>query len=278
MPTTSGDEPEPAAAIADTLRRLIIQPSTFTGNGDFKAWLNKFNRIAKVNGWDEEKRLDFLSVYLDGTADEVYRDLDDNEKGDWDTLTSNLEKRFDPAPCLDVFETELCTRKRAEGEKLSDLGNAIRTLARKAYPTEKAETRDRLARTQFVRALNEPEIQLKIRLAEPKTLNQAIKYEITVEDIQATAVRPGRNPQNVARVEEDNQAWEMKEALQRNNVLMEQMVTLMKDMKSSPQQQNSGQRRYNRSSDGCWECGGDHFRRDCPKYQSGKPKNAGNRG
>ena len=93
---------------------------------------------AEVNGWDEEKKLDFLSVYLYGTADQVYRDLEDNDKGDWETLKLNLEERFDSAPCLDVFETEFYTRKGAEGKTLSDLGNAIRTLARKAYPTEES--------------------------------------------------------------------------------------------------------------------------------------------
>ena len=98
----------------------------------------------------------------------------------------------------------------------------------------------------------------------------AIKYEKTVEDIQATAVRPGRNPQNVARVKEDSEAQEMMEALQRNNVLMEETVNLMKDMKSSLQQRNNGQRRYTRSNDGCWECGGDHFRRDCPNYHAAR--------
>ena len=40
------------------------------------------------------------------------------------------------------------------GEKQTDHGNTIRTLARKPFPQERAETRDCIAKTQLLRALN----------------------------------------------------------------------------------------------------------------------------
>ena len=116
----------------------------------------------------------FLSVYLDGEADRVYCDLSTEEKESWALLKTALTSRFDPSPQPELFETELLARKRESGEKLTDSGNAIRTPARKAFPQESAGTRDRIAKTHFLRALS-GEMQLKLRLAEPKTLDYAIK-------------------------------------------------------------------------------------------------------
>ena len=56
------EEKTGASALIGALpRRPIIQPSSFKGEGDFKAWLDKFNQVAKVNEWDEQKKLDFFS-------------------------------------------------------------------------------------------------------------------------------------------------------------------------------------------------------------------------
>lgn len=153
---------------------------------DWENWLSKFERCVKVNKWSEPEKCDFLSVYLDGEADKVYCDLSAEEKESW---ASALTGRFDPSPQPELFETQLSARKRESGEKLADFGNAIRTLARKAFPQESVNTRDRIAKTQFLRALS-GEMQLKLRLAEPKTLDDAIKmaikYEAMVQEVQVS--------------------------------------------------------------------------------------------
>ena len=77
----------------------------------------------------------------------------------------------------------------------------------------------------------------------------AIKYEKKPEDIAATTGKREQKPQNVAQIEE-NPTKEMKEALQRNTALMEQMAELMTDTKSVPRQQNRGQRRYTSNKNG----------------------------
>lgn len=146
-------------------------------------------------------------------------------------------------------------------------------MARKAFPQERAETRDRIAKTQFLRALD-GDMQLKVRLAEPKTLDDAVKmavkYEATVKDVEqnqvekvkatfcagqtnqptsegmiATAQSPQKNEEIAA----------LTELLRRNTEVMGQMVGLLNDMKvnhgESSQQQNRS--RGNRIT--CWNCG-----------------------
>ena len=91
-------------------------------------------------------------------------------------LKAAMTSRFDPSPQPELFETELSACNRHSGEKLTDLGNSIRNLARKAFPQEGTETRDRIARSHFFRAVD-GDMQLKVRLSEPKTLDDAVKMQ-----------------------------------------------------------------------------------------------------
>ena len=103
MATGSGKKSGASAAIVDSPRRPIVQPSSFKGEGDFKAWLDKFNRVAKVNEWDEQKKLDFLSVYLDGTA-KVMTHL--TVFGEFSSIPS-LGKTSPPPPCTMLTRHEM---------------------------------------------------------------------------------------------------------------------------------------------------------------------------
>ena len=94
-----------------------------------------------------------------------------------DFVENGAKSRFDPSPQPELFETELLARKKESGEKLTDYGNAMRTLAKKAFPQEGAGRRDRIAKTHVLRALS-GDMQHKLRLAESKTLDDPIKMAI----------------------------------------------------------------------------------------------------
>ena len=232
-------------------KRPIVQPNCFTVDKDWENWASKFERCARVNKWSNGEKCDFLSVYLDGEADKVYCDLPEDVKQDWESLKAALASRFDPSPQPELFETELSARIRHPGEKLTDLGNVIRTLARKAFPHERAETRDRIAKTQFLRALD-GDMQLKVRLAEPKTLEDAVKmavkYEATVKDVEQNQVERVKATFHARQTSSDGPKTEgmiaaaqgqpkneevagLTELLKRNTEVMGRMVDLLHDMK-----------------------------------------------
>jgi hypothetical protein len=68
--------------------------------------------------------------------------------------------------------------KQERNETILDLGNKIRTLARKAYPKIDAQLRDNFARDQFVRALTNIDMTLKLRHNMPDSLDEAIQMAI----------------------------------------------------------------------------------------------------
>ncbi|CAC5362440.1 unnamed protein product [Mytilus coruscus] len=68
---------------------------------------------------------------------------------------------------------ELQTRVRKDKESLSALSQAIKKITRCAYPGAPTSGTDILALDQFIDALHDPEMRLRIRKARPKNRNEA---------------------------------------------------------------------------------------------------------
>jgi hypothetical protein len=69
--------------------------------------------------------------------------------------------------------------KQEQYETILDLGNKIRTLARKAYPEIDAQLRDELAR-----ALTKVDMTLKLRHNMPDILDDAIRMAIDWQTVE----------------------------------------------------------------------------------------------
>ena len=74
--------------------------------------------------------------------------------------------------------------KQEQNEIILDLGNKIRTLARKTYPEIDAQLRDELARDQFVHALTKVDMTLKLHHNMPDTLDDAIRMAIDWQTVE----------------------------------------------------------------------------------------------
>ena len=88
----------------------------------------------------------------------------------------------------------------SEGEKLGklqELAAEIERLARRAFPTASADIRDHLTRDAFVDALDPPDLSLRVRVQEPKTLQDAltsaIKLEVVLNQMENRKAPP-KNP------------------------------------------------------------------------------------
>ena len=72
-------------------------------------------------------------------------------------------------------------RRQRAGESLPELGQTIRRLANLAYPTASAEIRETLSKDQFVDALVDSEMRIRIKQARPRNLNDAIQLAVELE-------------------------------------------------------------------------------------------------
>jgi hypothetical protein len=72
-------------------------------------------------------------------------------------------------------------RRQRAGECLPKLRQVIRRLANLAYPTATAEIRETLFKDQFVDALVDSEMCIRIKQARPRNLNDAIQLDVELE-------------------------------------------------------------------------------------------------
>ncbi|MES9880792.1 MAG: hypothetical protein ABW185_07920 [Sedimenticola sp.] len=161
-------------------------PDTFAGDDteSWEDWISQFEDCASLNGWDDDLQVKFLCLRLKGQARSALRDIDSEYKDNYDDLKQELYKRFATVKRPDLCKSELLSRRKLAGESYLQLSNSIRSLAVKAYPDLPSNIRDELAKDQFVRALEGVELSLKIRHANPKTLDEAVRMTLEWEAVE----------------------------------------------------------------------------------------------
>jgi len=113
----------------------VVMPDIYTGEEEWSDWLFQFESCAALNDWDDDLKCKFIIVRLKGTTGKALSDLDTETKKDWKKLTTELGTRFDTTTRPDLYKSEFMGRKKKRDRKLLRMGNSIRTLARKAYPS-----------------------------------------------------------------------------------------------------------------------------------------------
>ena len=122
-----------------------------------------------------------MAVSLRGSAQGVLGNLPKGSKPDYQTLVRALEERFAPPSQTELYRVQMRERHQRAGESLPELGQAIRRLANLAYPTAPTEIRETLSKDQFVDALQDSEMRIRIKQARPKYLNDAIQLAVELE-------------------------------------------------------------------------------------------------
>ena len=81
-------------------------------------------------------------------------------------------ERFVPKEQIELHKAEFRVKRRKQDKKLPDLASSLRRLISKVYPKAAADLQDSLAKDQFINALGDREIRMKIHESGPKTFNR----------------------------------------------------------------------------------------------------------
>ena len=165
-----------------------MKPEKFDGSSCFETFLVQFNNCAQFNSWDERDKLHYLRWTLTGPAAQM---LWGTEGMTYRQLIARLRSRFGSHEMEEKYQAELQCRRRNTGESLRELAQDIRRLMILAYSDNRSPMSERLAKEHFIVAIDEPELELKVREKEPQTLDAALKYAQRLE-IYKNAVRQRR--------------------------------------------------------------------------------------
>ncbi|VDI36538.1 Hypothetical predicted protein [Mytilus galloprovincialis] len=171
-----------------------IKPCHYNGSTSWTDYLSHFKMCALVNNWSENRKGLYLAVSLMGQAQAVLGDLPSEKRQNFSDLVSALEERFAPSSQTELYRVQFKERRQRASESLPELGQSIRRLSNLAYPTAPLDVRETLGKEQFIDALVDSEMRLRIKQSRPKGLNDAVRLAVELEAYNKAEnkVREGR--------------------------------------------------------------------------------------
>ena len=155
--------------------RLEKQPSTsgikleiFDGNPAVDAlnWLDSFSRIASINDWTAENKLNALPLYLSGIAQAWFLSLREDQQKYLTQIHAAFKERFASGPQNWIISQQLATRKQVQGERIDDYIADVTRLCKRLKLSDADSMR------YFIQGL-QPHIQSYVTLARPKDFQEA---------------------------------------------------------------------------------------------------------
>lgn len=158
---------------------------TFDGTGPLDVYLAQFTLIARSNNWDEETKTTALAAHLRGPASDVILTAADAVNNlTFDRLVKALEQRFGDKHLHHLHYAQLRHRVQQPGESFTTLAADIERLTRKVFPGCPQESLDMMAVASLTDAIQDPETQQLLRLAQPRTLREALARALEIEAAQ----------------------------------------------------------------------------------------------
>ena len=257
------------------------RPAPFDGKGTWDAYHTQFEMLARIK-WNDLDKAAYLAISLRGSAATVLVNLPPDHRQDYNALTAALQARFGSAHQTELNRMKLkaCTRRREES--LPELSEDVERLVRLAYPDAAESMVEVLAKDQFIDALPEEDMRLRIRQSRPATLRAALETALELESYQLASKQRARVVREVQLEKQPVQQQERTPSKQNVNAdLLQQLVEALRLSQepagSSPQRFRRERAQGGRSNLICWNCEQKgHRRKDCPELRKEEVSHSGN--
>ena len=151
--------------------------------------MTQFKLLSELNHWTEQQKATYLAISLRGQALTALTNLPEEQRGDFTALATALKNRFGNNHQAELNRAHLHSRTKKRDESLPELAEDVERLTRLAYP-EAAETMIVvLAKDQFIDALPDEDMRLRIRQSRPPTLRQALETALELESYSMASKR-----------------------------------------------------------------------------------------
>ena len=107
----------------------MIQPSEFSGSGDWTMWIRKFQHLAELYTWSNSEKLIWLESKLTDQAGRAFETLDESAKEDFSAVVDALMRRFEQEAKQQLFQEKLLAYERKEDKDWATVGEKLKELA-----------------------------------------------------------------------------------------------------------------------------------------------------
>jgi hypothetical protein len=164
-----------------------IKPDKYSATTPVEAYLSHFETISEYNGWNEVDKVAHLKASLTGDAAQLLWDSGNHQALTYTELASKLRSRFGSFDHHERFACQLRVLKRQPSQSLQSLYNEVKRLIALAYPTAfGSELGEIIARDAFISALNDRELEMKVRDKDPLDLETAFRAAVRIESYLRT--------------------------------------------------------------------------------------------
>lgn len=174
-----------------TTRHDSIKCGYFDGTTPFEIYMSQFETCRRYNRWSDDDALCHLKASLRGVASQVLL-TDCGNQLTLRELMDMLKQRFGNLEQSNHYRNVLRMRRRAPRESLQALYHDISKLVMMAHPGARTDLGDQLAVEAFVDALNDSQLQLRIKDRFPKNLDEAFRIAVLMESNQVNQTEASR--------------------------------------------------------------------------------------
>ena len=182
------------------------------------------------------------------------------------SLVAALESRYGSQRQAELHRMKLRSRSRRREESLPELAEDIERLAKLAYPEATSAVLETLAKDQFIDALVDDELRLRVAQGRPATLRAALGVSLEIESFTLAAKRKTRYVRTIqgSAPEEDrsaaagrtvtnadNMVSENKEFLAELRLMTAELRKIVSDVNQRNKVPEKSQAREKRK---CWTC------------------------
>ena len=160
------------------------RPAPFDGKLPWDAYQTQFELLAEMNRWSEAEKAAYLAISWRGPAATVLTNLPPEQHQSYQALTAALYSCFGVAHQTELSRMRLKARTRRREESLVELAEDVERLVHLAYPEAAEPMVEILAKDQFVDALPDEDMRLRIRQNKPVTMSDALGVALELEPYQ----------------------------------------------------------------------------------------------
>ncbi|OMJ23117.1 hypothetical protein AYI69_g5111, partial [Smittium culicis] len=160
-------------------RRYNFEPTLFKGNEgtDPAAWIRRYELYARLSKWEEEDRIDFMELYMEGKG-LLWYNRNKDKMDTWDITKSLFEKEFDGKDGEIRAWTELQTLKYADFSEVSDFEIRLNKLLIKAKITDES------VKLKILISAMKPKYQKLVIKSKAENIKKALELIQEEEDLE----------------------------------------------------------------------------------------------
>ena len=158
----------------------------YDGKEDWTVWINRFEAIAGLRRWDEDRKLDCLLPKLHGKVGEyAFAALPKQILGCYEELVGELNSMFRKVEITSAIAAKFHNRIQGEDESVEEYAAELRCLSFKAYNHRSKQTREEDLVQRFLYGLRDEEMRFAVEFyKEPVSLDEAVYHAVEYAELR----------------------------------------------------------------------------------------------